>query len=348
MPARLQRRSACAIAFIVVAIATAARGQVQEGLPLSLSNELPAAVTLEQGLDELPAPPPLAPPDVPGTQPALPDELLGKELTGTEAIGTELLVPPPCARCVAAPFGYNLRSSSTSWLLGGGNQLGMFSLESLPTLQPGEQTGIVTGIGLHWLSGPVQTDLPPRLFDFQIGLQRRKWLTASLGYDIAARIGAFSDFEASAREGIRYPSHAVGYYRASPGLDFVLGVDYLSRDDVKVLPVAGLIMKPRDNVRLELVFPRPCVEWQINSANSVYLAGELGGGTWAIERAPPSSDVVTYRDYRLLLGLSTLGNESSQSAIEFGYVFGRRLSYRSGSGDYSPIDTLVVQITQRY
>jgi hypothetical protein len=270
------------------------------------------------------------------------------DLQGTDAIGTKLLVTEPCVTCVAAPFGYNLRSSNTSWLLGGGNQFGMFSLESLPTLKPGAQTGIVTGIGLHWLSGPVQTDLPPRLFDFQIGLQRRKWLTESLGYDIAARVGAFSDFEGSAREGIRYPSHGVAFLKLDPKVQLVLGVDYLSRDDIKILPVAGLILNPRDDLRLDLVFPRPCIEWQFNPDNSLYLAGELGGGTWAIERTPAANDVVTYRDYRLLLGISHRSDEGSQAALEFGYVFGRHLSYRSGQGDYSPIDTLVIQLTQRW
>jgi hypothetical protein len=344
MPANPRRYLECTIAGLIWAFAAAAHSGAQEESPILKATETPTAVVLTDpelgGLPVLPA----VPADVTGNAVAATVE----DLQGTEALGTAPLVMEPCVTCVAAPFGYNLRSSNTSWLLGGGNQFGMFSLESLPTLKPGEQTGLVAGIGIHWLSGPVQTDLPPRLFDFQIGLQRRKWLTDSLGYDIVARIGAFSDFEGSAREGIRFPSHGVGFVRLSPTVDFVLGVDYLSRDDVKLLPVAGLILKPRDDLRLDLVFPRPCIEWQFSPDSSLYLAGELGGGTWAIERTPDANDVVTYRDYRLLLGVSSRKDDGHQSALEFGYVFGRHLSYRSGQGDYSPIDTLVIQLTQRY
>lgn len=311
--------------------------------PLQLTVPQPALEQLPSPSD-LPAAP-LMPDDI---RPATPQDLLGTESLGVEPLTVHPL-PADCdCICVDSPFGYNLRSSSTSWLLGGGNQFGIFTLESLPTLKPGEQTGVVTGIGLHWLSGPVQTDLPPRLFDFQIGWQRRKWLTESLGYDVAFRVGAFSDFEGSAREGIRFPSHGVGFLRLNPACDLVFGVDYVSRDDIKLLPVIGLVLKPRDDLRIDLVFPRPCLEWQYSAKSSLYLAGELGGGSWAIERMPAANDVVTYRDYRLLLGLSSRDDEGGQSAIEFGYIFGRDISYRSGQGDYSPIDTLVIQLTQRW
>jgi hypothetical protein len=327
---------------VLLALLAAAHAQAQEEPTFPVPAEAAAVLApSEPELGELPAPPDLS--DGAGNVTTATVE----DLQGADAIGTQLLVTEPCVTCVAMPFGYNLRSNNTSWLLGGGNQFGMFSLESLPTLDPGEKWGLVTGAGFHFLSGPVQTDMPPRLFDFSVGFQRRKWLTDSLGYDIAARIGAFSDFEGSAREGIRYPSHGVAFVKLDPKVQLVLGVDYLSRDDIKILPVAGLILKPRDDLRLDLVFPRPCIEWQFNPGNSLYLAGELGGGTWAIQRTPAANDVATYRDYRLLLGLATQG-DGHQVALEFGYVFGRHLSYRSGQGDYSPIDTLVIQVTQRW
>jgi len=327
---------------VLLALAAAARIHAQE-LSFPAPAEAPAVLApSEPELGELPAPPGLSEAGGNATTATVED------LQGADAIGTQLLVTEPCDPCVAMPFGYNLRTDNTSWLLGGGNQFGMFSLESLPTLAQGENWGLVTGAGFHFLSGPVQTDMPPRLFDFSVGFQRRKWLTDSLGYDIAARVGAFSDFEGSARKGIRYPSHGVAFLKLNPTTNLVLGVDYLSRDDIKILPVAGLILKPRDDLRLDLVFPRPCIEWQFSPDNSLYLAGELGGGTWAIQRTPAANDVVTYRDYRLLLGLSTKGDKGNQAALEFGYVFGRHLSYRSGQGDYSPIDTLIIQLTKRW
>lgn len=245
------------------------------------------------------------------------------------------------------PFGYNLRQSGTTWLVGDGDDFGWFSLEAFPTLTRGANSGFVGSIGFHFLGGPIQTDMPPRLFDFQLGYQRRGRTSETFGYDVAARVGAFSDFEGSARQGIRFPAHAVGYYRWAPRLDLVFGLDYLDRDDIGLLPVAGLIFTPRDDLRLELVFPRPRVELRTSETNSIYLGGELGGGTWAIERAAGFDDVATYRDLRLLFGFATRDEKGSASALEIGYVFARDLSYRSGDA-FAPDDTLLIRSTRIY
>ncbi|WP_425619367.1 hypothetical protein NA78x_003107 [Anatilimnocola sp. NA78] len=311
----------------------------QEPLPVE---QLPLAV--EPTLAPLTSPSDLASEEVLPGQALTEDQLLDDKFDG-QLLELE---PESTYSLVDFPFGYNTRQSKTDWLVGGGNKFGFFSLENLPTLPQDRTSGVVTGLGFHFLSGPVITDMPPRLFDFQIGYQKRTWLSENFGYDVAARIGAFSDFEGSAREGVRFPGHAVGYYRWSPLVDVVLGIDYLGRDDVKLLPVAGLIITPREDLRLELVFPRPRVEVQVSPTNSVYIAGELGGGTWAIERVTDLDDVVTYRDLNLLFGWSTRDAEGDDSTLEIGYVFDRRLSYRSGVGDYSPGDAILIRLTTRY
>jgi hypothetical protein len=271
---------------------------------------------------------------------------LSREVLGPGVL-TDLTECDP-ANTWPVPFGYNLRQSNTSWLVGNGDDFGMFSLESRPALPQRQVWGITSGIGFHFLGGPIQSDMPPRLFDFQIGFQRRKWVSPIFGYDVSINVGAFSDFEGSAREGVRYPGHAVGYYRWNPGLDFVLGIDYLDRDDISLLPVAGLILTPREELRLELVFPRPRAELRISPTQSVYLGGELGGGTWAVERITQTDDVATYRDLRLLFGIATRDEKGHSSAFEFGYVFARDLSYRSGSGDLELRDTVLFQLTNVY
>jgi hypothetical protein len=255
--------------------------------------------------------------------------------------------PPPAM----FPYAYNSPQSSLSWLVGDGDDFGAFSIETFPTLAPNESTGVVVGAGFHFLGGPIEPDMPPRLFDFQIGLQHRKTNYETFGYDLSARVGAFSDFEGSAKKGIRFPGHAVGYYRFAPEIEMALGVDVLDRDDISLLPVAGLIVAPLENLRLELVFPRPRAELWLGPTHSLYIGGELGGGTWAIERAVPTNDkandVVTYSDLRLLFGIASRDEKGGVSALELGYVFDRGLSYRSGD-EFSPIDTLLVRMTHRF
>jgi hypothetical protein len=254
-----------------------------------------------------------------------------------------------------------------TWLPGHDDRFGWFSYESFGGTSVSNWPSLVTGFGVHFLDGPLQTDMPPRLFDFMIGLQHRRLIQPNIGYDIVFRVGAFSDFEGGAEDGIRYPSHAVTFFRMNPRMELVLGVDYLDRDDISLLPVAGAIWRPADWLKLEAVFPRPRVAARIlDTRQWLYLAGELGGGTWAVERAglvslhalsiekfaPGGSglfdDNATYRDLRLVLGWESVREESLSSSIEVGYVFDRELSYRSGLGDYEPPDGFMLRMTARY
>jgi len=252
--------------------------------------------------------------------------------------------PPP-----AYSFGYNRARSAISWLPGDDDHFGWFSYESISGAKLGNMPSLVTGFGIHVLDGPVQTDMPPRLFDFSIGVADRRLIQPNIGYDILVRIGAFSDFEGSARDGVRYPSHAVTFLRLNPSTELVLGIDYLDRDDIHLLPVVGSIWTPRDWLRVEAVFPRPRIAAQIMETPTwIYLGGELGGGTWAIERANRVDDNATYRDLRLVLGWETLLPEPLSSSFEVGYVFDRKLSYSSGIGDYEPSDGFMVRMTSEY
>jgi hypothetical protein len=251
--------------------------------------------------------------------------------------------PPPLFDLL----GYNPALSNIIWLIGSNDQFGMTSLEWFPTLPHRATRGLVTGFGVHFLDGPVQTDMPPRLFDFAIGYQWRERINSDFALDVALRVGAYSDFEASAGN-IRYPGHAVSYTRLSPGFELAFGVDYLDRDDISLLPVAGAIWTPNDNVRIEAVFPRPRAAVRLAGSNRwAYVRGQLGGGTWAIERANLTPDTATYRDLRLALGLESLDAEGA-SAIEVGYVFARELSYRTGVGNFEPQDVVMLNLTTAF
>lgn len=243
-------------------------------------------------------------------------------------------------------LGYNAAESDTTWLTGNGDRLGMFSLESYPTLELDSDSAITIGTGFHFVNGPIFTDLPPRLFDFQLAYHSRKIRTDRFILDYRLSIGVFSDFEGSARKGVRFPGHVVSYYEVHPWLLTVFGVESLDRDDVSVLPVAGFVWRPNEDVVWELVFPRPKLQTRIGDEHSIYIAGEMGGGTWAIERDTQTNDNATYRDFRVLLGLVNL--DDSDSSIEIGWAFGRKLSYRSGFGDYHPDDTLLIRLRTLY
>jgi len=263
------------------------------------------------------------------------------------AANVDTIIQTPCANLLHDFWGYRHETSATSWIVGNGDQFGVFSLESDHYQARGLNKGIGVGLKFHFLAGPARTDMPPRVFDFSLGYQRRERL-GDFGYDVAAAVMASSDFEGSSREGIRFPSHAVGYLKVDAMTELVFGAEYLDRGDIKLLPVGGLIVLPHPDVRLDLVFPRPRATFQLTEEHRLFVGGELGGGSWAIERVSLVDDLATYRDLRLRVGLERIKDDGQWSAFEIAYLFDRNLEFSSGNGDYSPVDTVMIRLIQTH
>ena len=231
--------------------------------------------------------------------------------------------------------GYNPAQSNTTWLAD--DDFGMFSIENFPTLKFGKNSAFLLGTGFHFLNGPAGTginapDMPPRLFDLQTAYHVRKQFSDKAMLDVKLGVGIFTDFEGSARKGVRFPGHLVGYRQIMPNLVSVMGIEVLDRDDISVLPVGGLVWKPHKDLIFECVFPRPRISMRLDDDSAMYFGGELGGGTWAIQRDNSQNDNVTYRDLRVAWGIQEFGN-SSDTSIEIGWAFDRSLEYRSGLGN---------------
>ncbi len=239
-------------------------------------------------------------------------------------------------------LGYNSQQSDTSWLAN--DEFGMFSLESYPNLRVDQDSALSLGTGFHFLNGPHAPDLPPRLFDFQMAYQTRRIRSDSFILDLKLSVGAYSDFEGSARDGVRFPGHAVLYNSINPQLVSVLGVDVLDRDDISLLPVGGFVIRPNDRFVYELVFPKPRLQARVTHDHAAYIAGELGGGTWAVERGV-TDDNVTYKDLRLVVGIMDFEGDS---AFEIGWAFDRSLKFRSGVGNSDFEDAVLLRFRAHY
>lgn len=244
---------------------------------------------------------------------------------------------------------YRSNEDSTSFMPGDGEQFGWLSWESTPYIKRGYDSGFSGGFGMHLLGGPISSPLPPRLYDFTFGYQKRGRIQDFMSYDLATTIGVFSDFEDSARDGIRLPGHAVGMLHLKPELDVVFGIDYLDRDDIKLLPVGGVSWRPQSmqDVRVDFVFPRPRIDYSIDNRNKVYVAGKLGGGSWDIEFPNNDNDVMTYRDVQLLFGYESQGTDGELHMCEFGWVFDRRLEFRTLTTETEFGDAFVFRIVTK-
>ncbi len=228
---------------------------------------------------------------------------------------------------------YRAQTGQFVWLPAEANNFGWVSMTTDPYLERNESAGFTSAVNMHFLSGPDTIHLPPRLFDFVFGYQARKSVGSIFSYDIAVSAGVYSDFEDSARQGVRFVSHAVAMIHASNRIDLIFGVDYLDRDDISILPVFGFSWRPYldARIRVDAIFPRPKIEWVIDPEHSVYLKAQLGGGTWDIEFPDESNDVMTYRDYQILFGFLNHDSDGHSNSWELGYVFDREMEFRDRS-----------------
>lgn len=195
----------------------------------------------------------------------------------------------------------------------------------------------VPRFGWHGLNGPKTNDLPSQLYDFS-------W-EAVVAFPVGERLivqtaiapSLFSDMDNTGADAVRLPGRLLAFWKCSDRLTLAGGVFYLDRDDVKWLPVAGVLWNPSDDVKLELMAPRPRIAWRASHSEGqeswLYLVGEFGGGTWAIRRAGGIDDVVTLQDYRALVGFERKSTTVRSWWLEAGYVFNRRIEFTSKIGD---------------
>jgi len=244
-----------------------------------------------------------------------------------------------------------------TWLAPGGSDgMGMYDLQlqtifALPCPRRDSPLVITPGFAVHYLEGPQNVDLPPRLHE---GYAQFRWLsqvTPSLGLDLAITPGIFSDFDQQSGRAFRLTGHGAAAWTWNETTKFVLGAAYLDRPDVEIIPIGGMIWTPNEDAKFDLIFPHPKISrriyWGGNYGDQVqnwaYVAGEFFGDAWAIKRADGSDDLVVLSDYRLILGLEhkVLGGLSSR--IEVGYVFGRRIRFRSDTPDFHPAGTVMLR-----
>jgi hypothetical protein len=259
----------------------------------------------------------------------------------------EALAQSQLDAAVPLPFSYRVRNSQWSQVAAGQYGLGMFSFVDTGYLESHETSGLNFGMGVHLLKGPMQPDLHPRLWDFSMGYQRRGELAWGIEYDAAFNVGIFSDFEDSAREGVRFPSHAALSGDITPRLQWVLGADYLDREDYAVLPIAGLRWQPTDQLYLNIEVPNPEFGYRYSETGMAYIRGALGGGTWDIEYVDAGDDVMTYRQWELLFGIANRTADRA-TGIEVGYLIDRALEFRDSGQALNLPDAWFFRIVTRY
>jgi hypothetical protein len=245
-------------------------------------------------------------------------------------------------------------SLSGEWIASGGERgLGVTHAETSTTvavpLGSFENLLLVTpSFEVDLLDASTDLGIPDHLYNAQVDFMWRKQLNDRWGTMIAVTPGYSSDFESS-EDAVRIRGRGFATWQWIPErLTLLFGVVYLDRNDLPLLPGAGLIWTPTPDWRLDLLFPRPKLAYRLqflpgSQERWIYVSGQLGGRTWAVARDGDVNDELTLRDYRLALGWERIVEGGGGQFVEVGFAFGRKLEYERAPTSYSFDDAVFLR-----
>ena len=224
-----------------------------------------------------------------------------------------------------------------------GNELGINDSEIATTLtipqflQSSQSLRISPSFTFHFWDGPDSDitgfDLPSKAYSAVIRTDFVSNPNAVSGFETTLGIGVYSDFDHLSSDSLRLTGTLLGWQRLNSYTTAKLGVEYLDRVDVKILPAVGIFMTPNADMKLDLYFPRPKLAHRVPNVGNyevwTYVGAEYGGGSWTIERLGPLDDQVDINEVRSFIGAEWVGPRNVTGFLEFGYVFDRELVYRS-------------------
>ena len=232
-----------------------------------------------------------------------------------------------------------------------GNELGINDVEvattaTWPRFLGGPQPlRISPGFAAHWWHGPdtatTGVDLPPRAYSAYLAFDHVTDPSRGFGFDNNFTVGVYSDFDNLSSDSLRLTGRLVGWRRINEYMVGKIGIEYLDRIRLKILPVVGIYANPNPDMKIDLTFPRSKISHRIPNFNNfegwAYVSGEYGGGSWAIDRVGGFEDQVDINDVRAIIGVEWIGPRRVTGFFEAGYVFERELVYRSDSLNDVPI-----------
>ncbi|MEZ6060181.1 MAG: DUF6268 family outer membrane beta-barrel protein [Planctomycetaceae bacterium] len=208
---------------------------------------------------------------------------------------------------------------------------------------------LTPAFGLRSLDAPTALGLKSELYSAT--------LTATWLHDWSDRTklvvgvtgGVYSDFETSA-SGFRLTGHGFATTQLNDRWELMLGAIALNQNGLPVVPAGGLIYKPNTDTRIEITAPRPRIARRIHWFGTtvpvedwVYLAGEFGGGRFAVQRPSGADDFVNFRDFRVIAGFESKRTDGISSLFEVGYVFGRSVTFDDDPAEFKPSGTVMVR-----
>lgn len=205
-----------------------------------------------------------------------------------------------------------------------------------------------------WVVDAPGFDLPATLHDDYLEFHWLGKLNECWAADLEVTPGWHSDYHnAQGAQAFRLESHAVVAYNWSSTLKIAVGAAYWGRMNANVVPAGGIIWTPNADSRFEIITPKPRIAYRVDCGQNferwAYIAGEFGGGQWAIQQSSGLDNTLNYSDYRVMLGVERKSLDLGLNGYaEIGYVFGRQLQYQYVTPDQNLPSTMMVRFGLSY
>lgn len=224
---------------------------------------------------------------------------------------------------------------------------------AFPTTSRESPLLITPGFAAHFLDGPSDSPVPAQLFESWTEFRWLRPIGARWMFDFAFTPGIYGDYTFINADTWRYQGRGIAIYNWSETMQLIAGLAYLDRDDIKFMPIGGVIWTPNPTWRFEILVPRPkvtnVVSQDYRRTWSTYLAGEFGGNTFSAELPNKTRNVLTYHDLRLYAGFERKSAKGHSFYGEIGWVFARKLEYRdNGVPSFDPVDTMLLRSGTAY
>ena len=223
----------------------------------------------------------------------------------------------------------------------GWTDIGFDLVTALPFFTRENPIIITPTYDVHFLDRPVGLDLPATLHDIAIDFHVFRVFGNHWIADLAVQPGLYGDSDSlGASEALRFTGRALGVYAPNLELKYALGITYLDGGWAKIVPVAGIMYKPNDDIEYQLVFPTPRISWRLPWTNIpgkderwAFVSLEFANQAWAFQNDNSDTDVLAYRDYRAIVGFERKIVGGLTRRFELGYVFNRDIKIASVSGN---------------
>ena len=217
---------------------------------------------------------------------------------------------------------------------------------------------ITPGFVFDFLAGPSgASHLPPQLYSAYLDAAWRPQIRPQFAADLAVRTGVYSDFESVTSDSVRITGYGLGVIQLTPTTALKLGVEYLDRLDIKLLPGIGVYWEPNPQTRCDLYFPRPKIAryWSTLGNHEVWwhIGAEYGGGSWVFERDVDPllgrSEQADINDIRIFTGIDWSYLDQRSGFFQIGYVFDREIVYRLVPAENISLDdTFMIRLGLRF